>query len=134
MRFRVSGVDAKSGDEVEIDIEADSQKAAFEIAKQKHRIVPRSATTRGGSNWVYKMVQIPPTIEIGEKEEKRRVAAGYLESVVNKYAEKGWEFYRVDQIGVRVNPGCLAGLLGVPAQHTVYYVVTFRQWVEASAP
>ena len=58
------------------------------------------------------------------------MTAAYLESVVNEHSSEGWEFCRVDEVGVRVNPGCLAGLFGAPVQHTVYYVVTFRQWVE----
>jgi hypothetical protein len=43
-------------------------------------------------------------------------AARYLENVVNEHAERGWEFCRVNQIGVGVSPGCLNALLGVRAK------------------
>jgi hypothetical protein len=35
-------------------------------------------------------------------------AAYYLQTIANEYAAQGWEFYRVDTIGVVVEPGCLA--------------------------
>jgi len=130
MRFRVSGVDARTGDDVEVEIEADSQKEAFEIAKQRHRLFPKSAATLGGSRWVYKMVQIPPMIEITGGAAQGTVAAAFLEAVVNDDAETGWEFLRIDEIGVRVIPGCLGWLFGAPVYHLLYYVVTFRQWVD----
>jgi len=75
----------------------------------------------------YKMVQIPPTIEIKAKEQKGNEAAFYLESLANQYAENGWEFWRVDSIGVVTAPGCLGGLFGGKAEATAYYVVTFRR-------
>ncbi len=79
-------------------------------------------------NYQYKMIQIPPTITVSTKEGREQgVAANYLESVVSKYAVQGWEFYRVDAIGVIEQPGCLAGLLGSKATNLNYYVVTFRK-------
>jgi hypothetical protein len=75
----------------------------------------------------YKMVQIPPDITVQAKAHKGNEAAAYLEQVVNQYAAQGWEFYRVDPIGVEVRPGCLAGLLGAKTSEYVYYVITFRK-------
>ena len=51
---------------------------------------------------------------------------GVWERGVNQMAVQGWEFYRVDPIGVEVRPGCLAGLFGAFVQQITYYVVTFR--------
>jgi hypothetical protein len=73
----------------------------------------------------YKMVQIPPTIVL--KEQNGSEAAKYLETIVNENAGDGWEFYRVDSIGVRVQPGCLGVLLGHKQQTMEYYVITFRR-------
>ena len=87
-----------------------------------HRVVAELAP-----QYVYKMVQMPPNIEIQEGTSTRGRAAGYLEGVVNEYARDGWEFFRVDQIGIRINPGCLAGMFGARADTVVYYVVTFRK-------
>lgn len=75
----------------------------------------------------YKMVQVPPNIEVQAKQHKGNEAAAYLEGIVNANARDGWEFYRVDAIGVNVTPGCLAGLLGQKEAFSTYYVVSFRK-------
>lgn len=74
----------------------------------------------------YRMVQVPPAIVI-KKESGEGEAAQYLQSVVSAQAAQGWEFYRVDEIGVKVQPGCLAMLLGQREQNKIYYVVSFRR-------
>ncbi len=75
----------------------------------------------------YKMVQIPPNVVVDMKKHKGNEAAAYLESVVNKYASQGWEFYRTDSIGVALKPGCLSALAGKKEEHGSYYVITFRK-------
>ncbi len=77
----------------------------------------------------YKMVQVPPNIQIQAKNVKGNEAASYLESIVASTAKDGWEFYRVDAIGVQETPGCIAGLLGAKTVERVYYVVSFRKSV-----
>ena len=79
----------------------------------------------------YKMVQIPANISVSGVE-RGREAAQYLENVVNQEARQGWEFYRVDEIGVEVRPGCLMALFGQKATYTQYYVVTFRREAQSS--
>jgi hypothetical protein len=74
----------------------------------------------------YHMVQVPPTISVKSKEYKGGEAAGYLQDLVSQVAAQGWEFYRVDSIGVQVQPGCLASIFGASVQERTYYVVTFR--------
>ena len=81
-------------------------------------------------NYQYKMVQVPPNIEVKSKEHKGNEAAHYMEMVVNEQAQQGGEFYRVDPIGVLVSPGCLASLFGKKTDELVYYVITFRRDVE----
>jgi hypothetical protein len=75
----------------------------------------------------YKMVQIPPTIVVKQKEFIGNEAAYYLQTLANEHAAQGWEFCRVDTIGVVVQPGCLASLFGARRTLTEYYVVTFRR-------
>jgi hypothetical protein len=77
----------------------------------------------------YRMVQVPPTIVVKDKSQQGSAAANYLQSIANQLAGEGWEFYRVDTVGIADKPGCLASLLG--AQQTVvqYYVITFRKEV-----
>ena len=74
----------------------------------------------------YKMVQIPPNVSV-QAQAQGNEAAGYMQSVVNSEATEGWEFYRVDSIGVEVRPGCLGGLFGRKAEGSVYHVITFRR-------
>lgn len=76
--------------------------------------------------YTYKMVQVPPNVEVTSKQ-RGNEAAAYLEGLVNQQAREGWEFYRVDSIGVQTNPGCLGGLLGQKTTLVEYYVVTFRR-------
>jgi hypothetical protein len=77
--------------------------------------------------YTYKMVQVPPNIEVRAKEHRGNEAAAYLQNVVNEHAEDGWEFYRVDSIGVSVKPGCLDALFGKKDVLSHYYVVSFRK-------
>lgn len=79
------------------------------------------------AQFVYKMVQIPPSIEVGQGVSVDQMAASYLERIVNAQARQGWDFYRIDSIGIRVPPGCLAALFGERAAKFEYYVVTFRR-------
>jgi hypothetical protein len=79
----------------------------------------------------YKMVQVPPNLAIAAKSmwgaapSTSEIAAQYLERVVNDMAARGYAFERVDEIGVRSTPGCLAGFLGAKETMVVYYVITF---------
>lgn len=75
----------------------------------------------------YKMIQIPPQISVRQKDIKGQEAALYLERIVNEFASQGWEFQRVDEIGVRENPGCLASIFGARSTKFIYYVITFRR-------
>lgn len=70
----------------------------------------------------YKMIQIPPTIEV-ERKLTDVAAATYLQQIVDRNAVDGWEYYRVDTIGVKEKPGC-GSQTPVTMQH---YVVTFRR-------
>ena len=80
--------------------------------------------------YTYKMLQIPPNISIESKGRKGNEAARYLQDVVNIEAENGWEFQRIDPIGVDVRPGCFASLFGSKAEIMTYHVITFRKLKE----
>ena len=106
-----------------------------EFSDQPRRTPPQPTNAKtsehsiveGSSAFKYKMVQVPPNIAVQEKERKGSEAAAYLEKIVNQYAIQGWEFYRVDSVGVNVLPGCLGGLIGQSAKLETYYVITFRR-------
>jgi hypothetical protein len=80
--------------------------------------------------YLYKMIQMAQSIEVQEGKSHRRVAADYLENIVNKMAVDGWEFYRIDSIGITVAPGCLGSLFNQSPRHVSYYVATFRRLSE----
>lgn len=73
------------------------------------------------------MLQIPPNVEVQAKQHKGNEAAAYLENIVNKHAQDGWEFYRIDEVGVKTQPGCLAALFGNKGDFNTYYVITLRK-------
>ena len=85
------------------------------------------------ANYEYFMVQVPPRIEV-KRDTGQGEAAAYLQGIVNQYAGQGWEFYRVDTLGVHQNPGCLGALMGQKQVTTVYYVVSFRRERPMSTP
>ena len=74
----------------------------------------------------YKMVQVPPNISVRAKDNISGVAAQYLEDVVNEWAAQGWEFQRVDTIGIEEQTGCFGGS---KVNFLQYYVITFRKEV-----
>ena len=75
--------------------------------------------------YIYKMVQLPQTYVV--KKDTEQAIANELNDRVNHFARNGWEFYRIDSVGVAVKPGCLASLLGTRSTMTYYNVVTFRR-------
>jgi hypothetical protein len=80
-------------------------------------------------NYQYKMAQIPPHIAVDTKQKSDDVAAQYLQTVANKFAKEGWEFFRVDTITVTVQPTCLQLIFGQRMTTNAYYVITFRREV-----
>ncbi|MFW6174790.1 MAG: DUF4177 domain-containing protein [Chloroflexota bacterium] len=70
----------------------------------------------------YRMIQIPPNVSV-QGSDQRTAVASYLQQLANEQAREGWEFQRVDAIGVQVNPGCLGGLIGRQSEVTQCYVV-----------
>lgn len=142
MRYQVDGADATTGKDRTIFVTATDERDAMAKAKEQGvyttRIIelpdePAQQTAAhrhtgqsvGHQRYIYKMVQIPPNITV--REQKGAEAAAYLERVVNSHATEGWEFYRVDPVGVRVQPGCLGILMGIKEGEATYYVITFRR-------
>lgn len=84
-------------------------------------------TVSNQSAYQYKMVQVAPNIQIFGKRCQGNEAAIYLEEVVSQHTTDGWEFYRVDTIGVKEKPGCLAALFGRKESTSTFYVISFRR-------
>lgn len=85
--------------------------------------------------YIYKMVQVPRNIEVvapsilsgKQRADPTTVAAAYIEAIVNDNAAQGWEFYRIDSVGVSSSPGCLGGVLGHKMTFDSYSVISFRK-------
>lgn len=80
----------------------------------------------GFVRYEYKMIQMPSTVDVAKEHRKQR-AAHYLEDLANEQATDGWEFQRIDKVGMLTTPGFFARLVGVQSVHTEYNVVTFRR-------
>lgn len=80
----------------------------------------------------FKMVQLPKTFTL--KQDTGKEIAAYLEKVAEDMSAQGWEFYRVDTVGVSVQPGCFATLFGARETMTNYNVVTFRKLSNPKPP
>lgn len=91
-----------------------------------HAAMPPMAASVAPVLYEYQMVQVPPNIEVRGRS-RGQEAAQYLQEVCNQHTAQGWEFYRVDTIGVLHSPGCLGSLLGQRSVAVDYYVVTFRR-------
>lgn len=50
-----------------------------------------------------------------------------LENLIQHYADKGWEFYSLDNVDIEVRPGCIGALLGAKAQYITYNQVILRK-------
>ena len=95
-------------------------------AAERARLMQQALSRNTPPPYVYRMVQVPPTI-VARQSESASAGATYLERVVNDMVAKGWEFFRVDTIGVQVPPGCLGALLGQQTSVQTYYVISFRR-------
>jgi hypothetical protein len=79
-------------------------------------------------NYEYKMIQLPQTFVL--KKDTGNEIAAYLQQLATQHAAQGWEFHRIDSVGVAVQPGCLGALTGVKQTMTYYNVATFRRPIE----
>lgn len=76
----------------------------------------------------FKMVQLPQTFWF-QQDTGKEVALS-LEGLAKQYGSQGWEFYRIDSVGVAVPAGCLARLFGTQVESMTHYnVVTFRRQI-----
>lgn len=75
----------------------------------------------------YKMIQVPPNINVDKKKHKGNEAAAYLENIANDMASDGWEFCRIDSFGVTVQPGCFGAMGGSKTEQSLYHVISFKR-------
>ena len=78
-------------------------------------------------NFEYHTYQFAPNITIEPGDNEWEAAAEYLGERINHFAKYGWQFLRIDQIGVYKKRGCIAALFGQSGQLTLHYVATFQR-------
>jgi ribosomal protein S27E len=86
------------------------------------------APPTGSQRYRYKMIPLEPIVAVRDSDPAEEAAA-HLSELVEKYAQQGWEFHRVDAIGCVRSSGFFGALLGIPNQQFNYYIVTFRRGV-----
>jgi len=73
------------------------------------------------------MVQIPSNFAAQQNTTTGNEIAAYVQDWANRLSGEGWEFYRIDTMGMTEVPGCLGGLFGGQSTHTQYSIMTFRR-------
>jgi hypothetical protein len=129
MRYTITGTSEANSEDIAVTVVADSAGDAMDLACREG-IRPKSVTPIPDApqpRYEYKMVQIPTEIEVADTGQPGAAAALFLQSVINQHAEQGWEFYRVDSIGVRRKPDWFRRLFGHEGSFVTYYVITLRR-------
>ena len=50
-----------------------------------------------------------------------------LQTTINEYVSKGWDYYSMEKVNVQVTPGCLASLLGQREVFITFDQIIFRR-------
>ncbi len=74
-------------------------------------------------NYIYKALPFKGSVD----ELKPSLVAAQLTVLINSQNEEGWEFYQINSVNISVNPGCIAGLLGIRAYDQKYDMAIFRK-------
>jgi hypothetical protein len=75
----------------------------------------------------YNVIHFVPQLQGGVFSNKGTPIEQQLTDVINQQAAGGWEFVTYQTSHVRVQPGCLAGLLGQKEQILYYDVMIFSR-------
>ncbi|MFP4363994.1 MAG: hypothetical protein ACLFR1_08995 [Spirochaetia bacterium] len=74
----------------------------------------------------YKCVPAPMELVI-DKKGSYDTAVRSFSDLINQEATGGWKFYSMENIAVRQNPGCIAGLFGKKALTTYFNMLVFSK-------
>jgi hypothetical protein len=80
---------------------------------------------RSATGYDYRVVPLSITTESVGSE--AHVAAERVGRVVAQMAAEGWDFYRIDAVGVEVRPGCLGAILGQTSAERSCSLAIFRR-------
>jgi hypothetical protein len=59
--------------------------------------------------------------------ENAETVSRQLQSLINWYSQKGWEFHSITKVGIEVTHGCLANLFGATTSYITFDQVVFRR-------
>ena len=59
--------------------------------------------------------------------EGARAVAAQLQSLIEREAKDGWEFYSIEKVSIEVQPGCLGQFLGRKVAYIDFDQVVFRK-------
>jgi hypothetical protein len=118
---------AKEEEQRRREVEEQNRKLNARVAAEKEAEARKARRATGFVEYEYQMVQVPTTLQVYNESQVGNVGSQFLSRLVGDWAAAGWEFYRVDTVGIRVNPGCLSLLFGGQVKYVEVYVVTFRR-------
>lgn len=81
----------------------------------------------------YKMVPVPLELPKRGSKTEEEVIAAYLESVVNRWAAEGWEFYRVDTVNSYSKVSFLGKANWRNEFRPIHDIITFRREKQVQA-
>jgi hypothetical protein len=83
---------------------------------------------KGGAmgSFKYQVVAFVGNIKAGSRDSSQTVSA-QLQTVIDSYVQQGWDFYSVEKIGIRVQPGCISGLFGAQVAYVNFDQIIFRR-------
>jgi len=56
-----------------------------------------------------------------------QTVSAQLDSLIDHYAQQGWEFYSLEKVNIQIMPGCIGQMLGQNASYISLDQVIFRQ-------
>jgi hypothetical protein len=59
--------------------------------------------------------------------ENAETVSRQLQSLINQYSQRGWEFHTIAKVDIEVAPGCLASLFGAQTSYITFDQVVFRR-------
>lgn len=76
------------------------------------------------SEYEYKVVPFTGSVKSSASNSE---VSSQLETVIEREATDGWEFYQLNNVNVEVKPGCLGSLLGGQVSYQQIDQVIFRR-------
>lgn len=78
--------------------------------------------------YLYRVVPFIGTMRSGLfSRDSAETVSAQLQSLVERYADQGWEFHSMAKVDIQVTPGCLGPILGQHSSYISFDQVIFRR-------